>query len=203
MNTLETQEYDVIKLAKMIRQDPSLSYRLLRYINSAGLGVVNKVESLPQAISLLGEKQLSQWLKVVIFSDLASTKASQEVAFLAVQRGRFLELLSGLYPSHRPESMFLLGLFSFLDVMLGLPMPKILQHMPLDPSLADTLCGKITPLLLFLDLAQAFEQHQTEQVTQLSQALHLTVERVTNMHTKAMRWTVQLFSSLQKKEKKA
>ena len=140
LKELGSPEFDVKRLSEIIQLDPSLSYRLFRYINSAGMGVSQKVESVSRAITLLGQRQLSQWLRVVIMSDLAPSRKGQEVAFLSVHRARFLELIAENCPhQHSPESMFLLGLFSLLDAMLGLSMDEVLKEVPLEDEVIQAL----------------------------------------------------------------
>lgn len=131
------------ELANIISSDVSLSYRILKYINSASFGLKNEITSIQQALSLLGLKEVKHWAMVVVMSDLDTTPKGEELAFLALQRARFLSQLvqhdqRKIYSS---DSMFILGLFSKLDALLSFPMEEALEDVPIDLSLKDALCG--------------------------------------------------------------
>lgn len=193
LKELGSPEFDVHRLSEIIQLDPSLSYRLFRYINSAGMGVSQKVESVTRAITLLGQRQLSQWLRVVIMSDLAPTKKGKEIAFMSVQRGRFLELMAEKCPSrHAPESMFLLGLFSLLDAMLGQPMEDILENVPLDEGVAQVLKGQENDFEHCLNLATAMERADFGTMNELLEVQELAPELATPLYTEALNWTVDI-----------
>ncbi|BBD09749.1 EAL and HDOD domain-containing protein [Desulfovibrio ferrophilus] len=190
LKELGAPDFDVNRLSKIIQLDPSLSYRLFRYINSAGMGVSQKVESVTRAITLLGQRQLSQWLRVVIMSDLAPTKKGQEVAFMSVQRGRFLELLAQQCPSgQKPETLFLLGLFSLLDAMLGQTMDEVLKHVPLDKAMEDALKGGESEFRFCLDLTKAYEYGDWEAVERMIAPHGITQPQAAPLYTEAMAWT--------------
>ncbi|WP_461209754.1 EAL and HDOD domain-containing protein [Desulfocurvus sp. DL9XJH121] len=193
LKELGSPEFEVDRLSRIIQLDPSLSYRLFRYINSVGMGVANKVESVTRAITLLGQRQLSQWLRVVIMSDLAPSRKGQEVAFLSVHRARFLELLARHCPeSHAPETMFLLGLFSLLDALLGQPMQDILTHVPLDENVAAALTGTKNEFEDCLELAMALERADLPTATKLLGGHNVSADKATPLYTEAMDWTMRI-----------
>jgi len=131
------------ELANIIASDVSLSYRILQYINSASFGLKNKIKSIQQAISLLGLDELKQWATVVTMTDLDSTPKGGELAYMALQRARFLSGLAAAIKAcpQPPESMFMLGLFSMLDALLAHPMEEALKGIPLADDLKEGLCG--------------------------------------------------------------
>ncbi len=192
LKELGNPDFEVGKLARVIQADLSMSYRLFQYINSAGMGVRQKVESIQRAISLLGQRQLAQWLRVIIMSDLSPTKKAGEVAFLSVHRGRFLELSNDAAQKLgiSPESMFLLGLFSLLDALLGKPMEEILEHVPLDEEVKAALIGsddnKMSKLLALLT---AYEHADWDTVHTLLTELNLAPENADKHYVQAMNWT--------------
>ncbi|MDY7001642.1 MAG: HDOD domain-containing protein, partial [Thermodesulfobacteriota bacterium] len=132
LQELGNPDFEVQRLSEIIHADLSLSYRLFQYINSVGMGVRHKVESVSRAVTLVGQRQLSQWLRAVIMADLSPSKKAEELAFMSVHRARFLELLAGDTKACRQptETMFLLGLFSLLDAMLGQSMGEIVASFP-------------------------------------------------------------------------
>jgi EAL and modified HD-GYP domain-containing signal transduction protein len=128
------------RLVEIIQTDLSISYRLLKYINSAFFGLQVEVTSIPRAVAMLGCQNMRQWLQVVILSDMNTTDKAQELVRISVQRARFLQLLAMRHPTpFDQDSMFLLGFFSLLDAILDQSMSKVLEEIPLDSSLKQAL----------------------------------------------------------------
>jgi EAL and modified HD-GYP domain-containing signal transduction protein len=113
------------QLDEIIRLDVSLSYRLLRYLNSAAFGL-HRIRSVMHALVMLGESEIRKWVAVVIAGILGRDK-TPELVRLAVVRAKFCESLA---PRSRSESYFLTGLFSLLDAMLDKPMSQVAVELP-------------------------------------------------------------------------
>ncbi|NJB68253.1 EAL and modified HD-GYP domain-containing signal transduction protein [Desulfobaculum xiamenense] len=191
LQELGRPDFEVAKIGRIIQSDLSLSYRLFQYINSAGLGVRYKVDSVSRALTLLGQRQLAQWLRVAIMSDLSPSRKAAEVAFLSVHRGRFLEMLEGVAKSYgvSPDSMFLLGLFSLLDALLGQPMDVVLKNVPLDDEVYAALVGQDNRLKHLLDLSRAYEHGHWDYVREAVHSVGLTQEHADRCFVQAMAWT--------------
>lgn len=147
------------ELAAIIASDISLSYRILKYINSASFGIKSKIKSIQQAVSLLGLNEVRHWATVVVMSDLDSTPKGEELSYFALQRGRFLSKLTESMKNfeHSSNTMFMLGLFSKLDALLSYPMDKALDEIPLDDAIKDALCGTLNEFRDWLLLLDAVE----------------------------------------------
>lgn len=135
---------DVGDIAAQIQGDATISFRLLTYLNSASFNLPNRVNSISQAIGLLGWSRVRTWLRVVLLSDISQTAAQADLLRLASQRARFLEVIATRYAfwGFDPESLHLLGLFSLLDAMMGMPMTEVVGFLPLDGGLKAALCGE-------------------------------------------------------------
>lgn len=189
MQELEQREFDPNALAAVIESDVSLSYRLLRYINSPGIGLLAKVRSIRHAVSLLGEKRIRQWLRILIMVDLNSTDRGIEVLRMSSMRGYMLQLLAESYPSPMdPHSMFLTGLFSGLDAILNQPMARIMHDLPLDDLIKKTLMGEAHEPARYLMLAKALEKGDWEGLYRLSTDLGLQTDILAGLHMRTMRW---------------
>jgi c-di-GMP phosphodiesterase len=181
---------DFKDLAEAIKTDVSISYRLLLYLNSPLFMFHIHIQSIEQALLLLGWKQVRSWLRVLILSDLTPSGASSELPFLSVQRGRFFELAgkqAGCKPAER-ESLFMLGLFSLLESLLRMPMANILQHLPLDQELADALLGQDNGYAPWLGLARAFEAGDWAGVEASIALLNLDKVAVARCYSEALDW---------------
>lgn len=156
LKELGNPDCQVDELANIIASDVSLSYRILKYINSATFGLRNKISSIQQAVSLLGLKEVRHWAMVVAMTGLDSSEKGEELGMMALQRARFLHQLAELTEKITidPSSMFMLGLFSKLDAMLSHTMDEALDGMPLDKDISGALCGILNDYrdwLLLLD----------------------------------------------------
>ncbi|WP_031480198.1 EAL and HDOD domain-containing protein [Maridesulfovibrio frigidus] len=194
LRSISGSDFNVEDLAKAINSDVSISYRLLRFMNSPSFGLPNVVKSIKQAVALIGYRKLAGWLRVILLSDLSSGPAGSELAFLSIKRAKFLELLAldvekVSLPS---ESMFLLGLFSLLDVLLGKPMTALLKELPIEDNLMSALCGKESDASIWLELVVAFEKANWEVVSSIIEEQHLSPLATAQNHLAAMQWANEL-----------
>ncbi|GGY06676.1 HDOD domain-containing protein [Massilia dura] len=178
---------DVPKLEGVLKRDAALSYKLLRFINSAGFGAGREVQSLKQAIAMLGYQPLYRWLTLLLAT--ASTSGYSPVLLeTAVVRGRLAELL-GLAALGRAdaENIFVAGMFSLLDRLLGIPMQEVLETVPLSAEIVAALLergGRYGP---YLALAEACELNSSL-VASLAASLRLAPEEVNRAHLSALAW---------------
>jgi len=185
--------FDPKKLSEIIQTDLSLSYKLLRYINSPAIGLRNEVTSIQHAISLLGYQKIVRWFRVLIMGDLNPSNRGQELTLRSVLRGRFLQVLAqGVQSPFDAEGMFLLGLFSQLDAIMDRPMEDIVAELPLEEKLAATLQGEQTDATPWLDLVEAQEQADWARLTALISELNLVPEYTANCYVQAMQWASEL-----------
>ncbi len=146
---------------------PSLSYALLRIVNSASLGFRN-VESIPYAVQLLGRAALSRWLLILLVSGVASRNPiAQEAVKHALVRARFCEIVTAATGSGDPSARFLVGLLSRFDVLLGLPMTEVLDRLPVSADVRDALLHGVGPHAHVLSLIEAYEHAAWETVSEL------------------------------------
>lgn len=192
MQTLSQPELDFDALAAIISRDTSISYRLLRYINSAGFGVRHKIQSINQAIVQLGAKRTRQWLMVVILADIDPSPKAEELCRSSVHRARFLEQLtqvaSPLSMALSPDSMFMLGLFSRLDALLGMTMTEILADMPVDERLRAALLGEADPVHQWLELCRVLEAGHWALAKNYLKRLHVPEESAAVSFAQASVW---------------
>ncbi|GAB6036492.1 HDOD domain-containing protein [Fundidesulfovibrio butyratiphilus] len=197
LQELASDDYDLIKVSNIIETDLSLSYRLLRYINSAYFGRSQSMESIRQAAMFLGQRNLAMWLQAVIMSDINPTDKGRELVFLSVRRAKFLEMLARSLsnPPAKPDALFVLGLFSFLDSLLGQPMAEVLKDLPLSPELIQALLGRHGQFSGILDLAESFEKANWRSAQQTLKGLHLPPAKASILNADAMRFAGALVQS--------
>jgi len=194
---IEQPDPDFEALARTLQGDAALSFRLLAYLNSPAFGFTGRISSLQQAMLMLGWKLLKNWLRVIVLTDLAPDRRARQLLLLSAQRGKFFELVaSGLAPARDdPDEVFLLGLFSLLEPLLGMPMAEVAPHLPLAPELLDALTGRADNRhALWLRLAGAYEGADWPGVEALAGQLGAAPLALSVASYKAMAWAEAVFS---------
>lgn len=181
---------DLNELASIIARDSVLSYRLLKFINSASFSLVQKVASIQQAVAFLGLNQLKQWASFMVVAGLDESSKGEELSYSGLLRARFLEVCSGLSGGvpGQGEAMFMVGLFSRLDAMLGLPMREVLKGMPLDETIADGLLGNPGVIRTWLEMADAVEDSDWPRARTFMGDLGLDASKVAVEYLRAASW---------------
>jgi c-di-GMP-related signal transduction protein len=185
-------ELDVREIEKVIKSEASLCYRLLRYLNSAAFGFVNEIHSVRHALSILGEREVRRWIRLVATLGAGQDKPS-ELVLSALVRARFCELLSPKVP-HGDSDLFLMGLLSLMDVILEIPMAQVLEQVPLDQESKAVLLGGASNLRPVYQLMLAKESGEWKDAGALAAQLHLSEIEVADTHWQAMQWARQVNS---------
>ena len=181
------QNEDIPKIENVLKRDPALSYKLLRFINSAGFGATREIQSLRQAIAMLGYAPLYRWLTLLLAT--ASTSGYSPVLMeTAVVRGRLAELLGMKFlPKGEGENLFVTGMFSLLDRLLGLPMKEVLDTIQLSDEVVAALLTRGGLYGPYLALAEACELN-SNLVASLAASLKLNPADVNKAHLQALAW---------------
>lgn len=182
---------DVRQLEGILRRDAALSYKLLRYINSVGFGLGAEIQSLRHAVTMLGYSPLYRWLSLLLAT--ASTSGHSPVLMqTAVIRGRFAELLGqDFLPKNESENLFVAGMFSLLDKLLGIPMEQVLEKLQLSEPVEQALLGREGIYGPFLALAEACESKDGA-AEALADSLFISAKQVNHAHLSALAWAQNL-----------
>jgi len=195
LRELGCSDADSDRLVEIIQTDLSISYRLLKYINSAFFGLQVEVTSIPRAVTMLGSKNLRQWLQVVILSDMNTTDKAQELVRISVQRARFLLLMARheLTPFD-PDSMFLLGFFSLLDAILDMPMAMVLEEIPLEPGIKSALIDEHSKNSVWLEFLNELDRCNWIRLSAKAEQMGLPMPLVSRLSAEATAWTNEVLA---------
>lgn len=183
-------ELDVPSLEKLVKEEASVCYRLLRYLNSAVFGFKKEIHSVRHALSLLGERDLRRWVRLIAAVGAGQDKTS-DLVLSALVRGRFCELLAPKV-AHGESDLFLMGLLSLIDAMLETPMQAILEKIPLDAATNAVLLGQPSVLRPVFQLMLAHESGEWEAAAALSAGLRLDADEVAACYWQAQQWAREL-----------
>ena len=193
MQAVSAPDLDVPELEKLIKTEASICYRLLRYMNSARFGFKSEIHSVRHALSILGEREVRRWVRLIAAVGAGKGKSS-DLVLCALVRARFGELLSPV-AKHGNSDLFLLGLLSMLDVMLETPMAEILEKIPLDSETKAVLRGEASVLRPIYQLMLAHESGEWEAARELCQQQGLDPDAVAGSYWQAQEWAREISSA--------
>ncbi|MDD2881398.1 MAG: HDOD domain-containing protein [Rhodoferax sp.] len=189
---LVRKQASTAEIEDIFKRDATLSYNLLRFINSAGFGLSCEVTSFRHAVMLLGLKKLFRWAALLMTTSQASG-GSPAVGHAAIVRGRLMELLAAeLLPQEECDNAFVVGIFSLLDTMVGLPLKQVLDSISLPQTVTDALLNGTGLLAPFLKLTLACENVDDVAFAEHTNALQLTDHQVNWAHLQALAWSESL-----------
>jgi c-di-GMP-related signal transduction protein len=186
--------FDVDEIDRAIRQEPSLCYRLLRYLNSAAFGIY-PVRSIKHAVILLGQRELQKWISIVTAIAVAGPRSS-ELIRVALRRARFLELVATKLRAQHPTEYFLAGTFSLIDAMLNRPMASVMASLPLSAEVKGALTGHENAFSAVLHLAVNCERGDWTGFAQNCAGLKIAETEAWGCYERAHRWVRALNTQL-------
>ncbi|WP_252346177.1 MULTISPECIES: EAL and HDOD domain-containing protein [unclassified Paludibacterium] len=184
------QDADIRQLEDVLKRDVALSFKLLRYVNSAAAGLNTTITSFSHAVTVLGYKKLYRWLTLLLITADDGGTVPPALQKTVITRGRLMELIGQdkKLPQEQCDNLFITGMFSLLDVLFDMPMNSILAHMQLPESIKTALLGQSGDFTPYLQLARACEDLSLEQVPELCRQLGLDSDRFNLAHTSALAW---------------
>lgn len=189
MNLLGDESASDQDVEEGFRRDASLSYKLLRMLNTAAHGG-RGIESIKYAIRLLGRGSLQRWISLLLASSFAGRGGTDaELVNTAVLRGRFCEQL-GMSAGKigNADTLFLIGLFSLMDSLLRTPMEEVLSRVDLAHQVRQALILREGPYADYLKLVEAYEAGEFEKVTQLAPRVGLSTVEIPAIYLRSADW---------------
>lgn len=190
LKEVSRQSIDFDYVETLITQDLSLSYKLLKFVNSSAM-IKNEIRSFRQALAYLGEDKLRRFISLVAIASTNDSKPSSLYG-LSLQRARFAELLvvHGNINIDRSQA-FLAGMFSVLDSLLDRPLTELLNDIPLDVDIKSALVNRDGELGTMLDLIESYEKADWSNVHHISDGCGINQPFVGECYEQSMRWSTQ------------
>jgi EAL and modified HD-GYP domain-containing signal transduction protein len=173
-------EEPVERLDAVIKVDPTLGFKLLRYINSPAFGLRVEIASFRHAIMMLGYQRLKRWLALLL-AQASKEPDAKPVMFAALRRGLLMEELvkaSGQGDAQLRDEAFICGVFSLLDKMMKQPFDELLKSIPVPASVTQTLGGGDGPYRPYLELVQAVENASVFDLREIAERLMMSTGEV-------------------------
>ncbi|WP_346769889.1 EAL and HDOD domain-containing protein [Cytobacillus firmus] len=197
IQNLSKEEPSLDRIAELIERDISLSYKLLRLINSPAYRPKQKINSIRQAIVLLGLIELEKWIYVLAVREniVHHSQMAEETIRLSMTRAKMCEEIGRLQIGKSvSSSYFMTGMFSLMDSLLNIPMKQILDGLPLQDDICEALRGENNHLKVILDLAVAVEKAQWSRISEMCEKLNVDEKTIFKIYSEALAWSSQLLN---------
>jgi EAL and modified HD-GYP domain-containing signal transduction protein len=181
-------DIDLNSITSVFERDVSLSYKLLRYANSAIFKRRNEISTIKQALVILGSGELKRFIGLM-FAVTANPDKPSELINMAMTRAKFCELVAHDIPSQLDISIaFLTGLLSMIDAILDEDIATILEKLPLSEEIKNPLLTKKGVIAALIKLVEFIEQAQWDKTTLVIEKLKLNKDKVSEHYNQAVAW---------------
>ncbi|MBI4714625.1 MAG: HDOD domain-containing protein [Nitrospirae bacterium] len=196
LQEIHQPDLDLDRIEQVIKQDVSLTYKLLLYVNSAFFGWRNEIRSIRHALALIGEKEVRKWTSLLALAGAGEDKPSELIAS-AIARAKFCEAMAprvGL--ASRSQELFLTGMFSLLDAILDRPLRELVNGLPLAREIKDALLGEPNRFRGVLEAVIGYERGDWERFSYWTSNLNIPEEGIPELYRQALQWADQSVSVL-------
>ena len=188
LKELNKPSVEFSEIEEILKKDVSITFKLLRFINSASFGFKTEVQSIRHALNLLGEEEVRKWLMLIVLSS-AGTDKPQELVRGTLVRAKFCEGVADVLgrQSEMPN-FFLMGMFSKVDAFLGRPMEEVLADLPLGSQIKDALLGRPNTYRDVLELVRDYELGEWHHFDEMAEKLKLDMQTISGIYMEAVDW---------------
>jgi c-di-GMP-related signal transduction protein len=178
-------------ITRAFESDVNLSFKLLRYAQSPLFKKNNKIESIKQALVVLGQEEIEKFVSL-LFTAQFSVNKPQELIKMSLVRARFCELIVSLPNQPTLQSSgFLVGLFSLLDAMVDTEMPELMDKLPISQQIKDVILLRKGQQAKYLTLCGSFEQAQWQEANDLCVSMGIDGEQTVDIFQQAQIWAIE------------
>jgi EAL and modified HD-GYP domain-containing signal transduction protein len=183
------ESYEVSEMETAILREPSLCYRLLRYLNSAAFGLF-PIRSVRHALSMLGQREIQKWIAIVVAISISSDRPGELIS-CALTRARCCELLASLF-GEDSASAFMVGMLSLMDAILDRPMELVTAQLPINSACKEALRGQKGALGALLRVAVSCERGLWEELSAAADERGVGEEAILEIYRDACRWSSEI-----------
>ena len=191
---LNKEDVDVDEVSQLIMHDVSLSYKLMRYINSLAFNIPNEINSIRQAIMLMGLTETTKWIRILIMNDLAKGKGKgREKALISnsILRAKTCELVAKHNGKADTDKYFLAGMFSQINVIMQQGWDDILTRLSFTDEINNTLRGVQTDITPYVKMSEAIERLDMEMIELYAIVLNIDMKKLSEISKEAHKWATQ------------
>jgi len=196
MGEEDEASFDLDEASEIIQMDAALSIALLKFINSPVIGITNKITSIRNAIALLGQRETRKWTVACVTMYVADDKPN-ELTRISLTRAKFMENLAPAFEmAVHSSSLFLMGLFSLLDVILDKPMEEALAEVSVSDKIFEALAHNKGEFFDVLTLMNAYERADWKTVSRIMLLKNVDPQLINKAFVAALVWYKDLLDNL-------
>ena len=189
LEELNTEDPNYVVIADIIQRDLGLTYKLLMLTNTIKFGAKNQIHSIKHALSYLGINELYQWITLIMLKDLKNNENSEMIK-LSIIRGKLMEQIAHeLHLESEESEYFLVGMFSFIDVILNKNMQEALADIPLADKIKNSILNRNTTIGRMLDFVIAYENADWDRIVSQYPINEIGEGKFLTMYVDALKWT--------------
>lgn len=187
-------DVDTKEIEETFKQNPNLSYNLLRLVNSVAMGLKHKVSTINHALLVVGRRHLKRWIQLLLFAHGTTGPSNSPLMQMAVMRGKMMELLIQSQPNNMDyaDLGFMTGILSLLNTLLNMPMEEIVEEISLRDEVKQALLYREGQLGRLLTLCEKLEAGNFTSVYEILKGSNFTLDTLTRIEIEAMKWTNSL-----------
>lgn len=196
LSALHDPDVAIDKIEELISHDPLLSYKLLRLVNSAAFALPRTIESLRQAITLLGLNIIRNWINLLAMANLGDKP--RELSIAALTRARMCEVIAAsMNGKPRQDSFFTVGLLSTLDAFMDAPLEVLLDNISLSAQLNQALLNHLGDEGKVLDIVEHYERAEWDKIDwEYLQSRSINPEKLSHIYLNALQWVAATMATM-------
>lgn len=196
ISLLRDKSSSIEEVAEEIERDVSLSFKVLKLINSPAVRLKSKIRSIKQGVVMLGLEELNHWLYVLLLHESKANHSGDGMALIEASlfRAKLCELLAKTKVKQNASEYFLVGMFSLIDTLLHQSMNQLLQDLPLSDEVAATLSGNLTEMTPYLEVAIACDEVRWDDMLEGATILNIDHDTLNDIYIEARRWATEILN---------
>jgi EAL and modified HD-GYP domain-containing signal transduction protein len=188
LKEIHRPELNLDQIEEIIKREVSLSYKLLRYINSPFFRWRQEVSSIRHALILMGDRNVKKWVSFVILAGMGEDRP-QELITGAVVRARFCELIASMTRlRNREEDLFLMGMFSLIDAIVNRPLSELLMEIPIADDVKNGLLGEQNAIREIFDVVVSYERGDWKVFSERAATLGINESEIAGLYLQSLIW---------------
>lgn len=183
------------KVSEIMERDVALTFKLLKLINSPAFFTNSKINSVKQALVLLGFKEIRKWIMVVMLRDMGKNKPDEvlKTCLVRAKMAEFIAHLSG--EDRRKNEMFIMGLFSMIDTLMDQDLYSILGGLPLEDDIKAAMMGKENKLHDMFMIILSYEKGDWDDVVQETEQLGIKAQSIPDIYYQSLSWADKIYNN--------
>lgn len=193
LNLVNDEDFEIEDFTKIVQKDPALVIKFLKIVNSISIGIRSEIKTIKHAAVMLGQSQIKKWINTVVTNSLSEDKPN-EITRISLIRARFAENLAGKFDlSNESQSLFLMGLFSVLDVILEMKMEEAMEVVKISSEIKEALVNKKGEFYKVYELIIFYEMGDWQNVSRILILNNISVEEIFNLYIDAIVWYSKVY----------